>query len=525
MFSVFVTSYRLRITYRVNSIIYSLKQLPLVRRLLPAALYRSRGLKRFACVIAVLMEIIGMFLQKGMYLGLVVLAPATQMLAPDAWLSGFLHILLLLSIAGAVSNNRLFDPTRDKYYAIILMRMDARRFTVSNYIYELLKLFIGFAAFLGVCAGLGILPWWCVILCPLLPCALKCISGWYSLRQYEKKRIIRNENSPVRAVWGTIALCWGLAFVPLAWSWTLPVIGFWLFAALSLLLAAYALVYICRFRLYRPMYQVLLNQSTSSVQLNVKKVTDENYRKSISADVSITSQKTGYAYFNELFVKRHQKLLFRYAKRLALIMLSVVGAAVAALIAFPQVRPIINEVLLMFLPYFVFLIYSFNSGKSVVQAMFRNCDRSMLTYSFYRRPDVILSLFNLRLRDVILINLIPASVLALGLPLLIWLSGGTDNVLVYPIVLLCILATSALFSIHYLTCYYLLQPYNEATETKSSTYGVVTGITYLVCFAFIYLRMDPIPFGCVMIAFSVLYAVIARILVYRLAPSTFRLRR
>ena len=41
----------------------------------------------------------------------------------------------------------------------------------------------------------------------------------------------------------------------------------------------------------------------------------------------------------------------------------------------------------------------------------------------------------------------------------------------------------------------------------------------------LFLRMDPIPFGCVMIAFSVLYAVIARILVYRLAPSTFRLRR
>ncbi len=83
--------------------------------------------------------------------------------------------------------------------------------------------------------------------------------------------------------------------------------------------------------------------------------------------------------------------------------------------------------------------------------------------------------------------------------------------LVYPIVLLCILATSAFFSIHYLTCYYLLQPYNEATGTKSSTYGVVMGITYLVCFAFIYLRMDPIVFGGVMIIFSVLYAVIARI--------------
>ena len=112
MFSVFATSYRLRITYRVNSIIYSLKQLPLVRRLLPSALYRSRGLKRFACVIAILMEILGMFLQKGAYLGIVVLAPVTQLLPPDTWTAGFLHILLFLSIAGAVSNNRLFDPTR-----------------------------------------------------------------------------------------------------------------------------------------------------------------------------------------------------------------------------------------------------------------------------------------------------------------------------------------------------------------------------------------------------------------------------
>ncbi|MFR9256805.1 MAG: hypothetical protein ACLVJ6_15645, partial [Merdibacter sp.] len=182
-----------------------------MRRLLPSALYHSRGVKRFACVPSCGDP--GHVPAKGAYLGIVVLAPVTQLLPPDTWTAGFLHILLFLSIAGAVSNNRLFDPTRDKYYAIILMRMDARRFTVSNYIYELLKLFIGFAAFLGVCAGLGILPWWCVILCPLLPCALKCISGWYSLRKYEKKRIIRNENSPVKAVWGTIALCWGLAFV------------------------------------------------------------------------------------------------------------------------------------------------------------------------------------------------------------------------------------------------------------------------------------------------------------------------
>ena len=137
----------------------------------------------------------------------------------------------------------------------------------------------------------------------------------------------------------------------------------------------------------------------------------------------------------------------------------------------------------------------------------------------------ILRLFQIRLREIMKINAVPALVIGIGLALILFAAGGTDNPLNYVVLIVSILCMSLFLSICYLTIYYLLQPYNEATETKSSTYGVVMGITYLVCFAFIYLRMDPIVFGGVMIIFSVLYAVIARILVYRLAPSTFRLRR
>lgn len=36
-------SFALKITYRVNSILYALKQIPLLKKLLPAALYRVRG--------------------------------------------------------------------------------------------------------------------------------------------------------------------------------------------------------------------------------------------------------------------------------------------------------------------------------------------------------------------------------------------------------------------------------------------------------------------------------------------------
>ena len=104
-------------------------------------------------------------------------------------------------------------------------------------------------------------------------------------------------------------------------------------------------------------------------------------------DETITSDKTGYAYFNDLFVKRHKKILWRYSKKLSLIVVGVVIVIGIGELFFDEVGMIVQKFVLDYLPYFIFILYSFNSSKSVVQAMFRNCDHSMLTYSFYRRPE------------------------------------------------------------------------------------------------------------------------------------------
>ena len=80
------------------------------------------------------------------------------------------------------------------------------------------------------------------------------------------------------------------------------------------------------------------------------------------------------------------------------------------------------------------------------------------------------------------------------------------------------------FSVHYLTIYYLLQPYNAGTEMKSGTYRVVMTATYFVCFFLMNLRLPTLLFGVLSIVFSVLYSVVACILIYRFAPKTFKLR-
>ena len=60
-------SFALKNTYRVNSILYSIKQIPLVKKLLPDTLYKVRGLKILANILSVIWEIISVFVGKLLY--------------------------------------------------------------------------------------------------------------------------------------------------------------------------------------------------------------------------------------------------------------------------------------------------------------------------------------------------------------------------------------------------------------------------------------------------------------------------
>ncbi len=76
---------------------------------------------------------------------------------------------------------------------------------------------------------------------------------------------------------------------------------------------------------------------------------------------------------------------------------------------------------------------------------------------------------------------------------------------------------SVFFSVHYLVMYYLLQPYNVHTEMKSSTYSVVQGVTYFVCYYMMQLRLPTFYFGLSVSAFCILYSLLSLWFAYRLA--------
>ena len=518
----FLISFRLRNTYKVNTFIYALKSIPGIRKLLPDKLYQSKALKIIGNIISILLEIINIFLGKFLYLLLMIVSLVSLYETPKN--TTFIHILFFLSIIGAFLNTYMFNPTKDKYYAMFIMRMDAKKYSLSNYFYAIIKVFIGFLPFTILFGLLSDVPLWLCFILPLFIASTKIIVSAYSLSLYEKKGIIINENKPVKYIWILTAvfllLAYGLPYLKI----TMPIEITTIIMLVSIFISLFCLRYLLRFNKYREMYKQVLTSTNMNAVANANQITKETVLNQISIDKKLTSNKQGFAYFNDLFIKRHSKLLLKSAKRV-----SAASAIVLAIILLittmnQDIKTSVNNMLLTYLPYFVFIMYLINRGESVTRAMFMNSDHSMLTYAFFRKPEAILKLFKERLKSIILINLLPATVIGLGLPLILLLTGGTGNPLNYFVLFISIIAMSIFFSVHHLVIYYLLQPYNINSETKNTTYTIVNILTYVVCYYMIDLRLPTLSFGLATIIFAIAYSLISLFLVYKFAPKTFKIR-
>lgn len=517
-------SFALKNTYRVNSILYALKQMLLIKMILPSVLYGARGLKIFANILSVIWEILSAFLGKFIYLMCIYAIVAYGYDEYSNKSELFLHMLLFLTIIGAFMNTNLFNPTKEKYYAVFLMRMDAKQYVLINYGYAILKVVIGFLPFMILVGSMLELPLWLSIILPFSIAGLKLFVAATSLWDYEKRGLAYNENRLGKFLWAFVALmiivACGLPAVNIAVPQIVSTALFIAFVPLGIIGA----VKVIRFDEYKAVFRDLFAQTQPFADKKTQALRKQS-EKYISADTSITSDRKGFEYLNELFIKRHKNILWSASKMITYVCLVLIAGAIIASYVFPEFREVTNHLILNWLPYFVFIMYIINRGTGFTQALFVNCDHSLLTYPFYKQPGMILKLFAIRLREIMKVNALPALVIGAGLSLLLFITGGTDNVLNYAVIIVSILCMSAFFSVHYLTIYYLMQPYNAATEIKNGMYQVVRVATYVVCYYMIKVRMPTIVFGTLTIVFCILYCMIACILVYRFAPKTFRLRQ
>ena len=138
MFETLKQSFMLRATSRTNMLIYAIRSLPLLNKILHNDLYAADGFKVLALIIVLMCEFVMTFVGKVIYIGLMValpLLPLEGLRYTNAQL--FLHILLFLTLTGGIIHNQVFQTNKQAEYAINLLRMDAKRYTLANYFYYL----------------------------------------------------------------------------------------------------------------------------------------------------------------------------------------------------------------------------------------------------------------------------------------------------------------------------------------------------------------------------------------------------
>jgi len=523
MIRTLIASIKLSQTYGINTVIYWLRQLPLIKHLFSVKLYGDSGIKMVIRIYINLFRIVKALVGKAAYVGVMIYLPI--MLWNRQEPVSFLNLLLWLSIAGAIANTYLFSPTKEKYYAIILLRMDGQRFAQSNFLWFLIETMVSFLPVILVFGFLMdiIIP--VLLLIPVFIAAAKVIVEFCRLKYYKKTgKMLTKANWKTFGTVGLLVVC---GYGALYFKVIVPSV-FCIGAMLIIIgLAVYPAIYLWNSRLYSMLFKEILkpNEIIFKVTGNSAANQKDMIRKNISYDKTDIGDIGGYGYFNAIFVSRHRKLLTRQIKFQSVGCLIVSAAVVGACIwNHAIIGAEVNQRIMVLLPYMVFIMYVLNRSDTMTRAMFMNCDHSMLTYRFYRQKEAILGLFKLRLKTLIKLNLIPALILGCGLMLLVFVTGGVEQPLAYVLILVSIAAMSVFFSVHHLTLYYLLQPYNVDIESKSKAYSIANGITYFVCYVFLQMKAPFFLFSILTIVFSVIYIAAALILVYKYAPKRFKLK-
>lgn len=519
MINTLKTSFKINITYAINSFIYNIKHFPILKDLFPGdGLYKSKKAKAFIRLLALVLSTIRVIAFKALYFWIIY--TIASFLTPNNITPTILHVYFVFTIIGILFNNKVLTTSTKKYFSIVLFNMNAKEFMKATLWMEALINLISHS----ICLLL-IIPDPIVILFTIFGFLGRFIGERINLFHYKKYKLALTYNYSL--YWTVIFTCFGISLLPLInISITKEVVG--IIDIIFIPLAIISYIGLMKINDYKLIYKRL---NTKIAALNNSQASD--YSRQAMVDIKDKDKKIdekklkgkkGYDLLNTIFFERHKEILLRSAKWFAMISLIIIAGLAILMIVMPNFKSIINNFLLNNIAWFVLIMYFINRGAIITQAMFYNCDHSMLTFNFYRNPKVILNVFKTRVVTVSKVNLIPAIVIAIGIPILLYLSGGTTNTINYISIPIFIIVLSIFFSIHYLVIYYLFQPYDKSMAMKSMAYSLISAGTYLVAYALTDLKMSTTAFSLLAITSTIIYCIIAIIAVYKKAPATFKIR-
>ena len=229
---------------------------------------------------------------------------------------------------------------------------------------------------------------------------------------------------------------------------------------------------------------------------------------------------SGMTYLNALLFDRYKKVLYKKVRNWVL-SLVVILVALEALRYYLGPFELTDAILLRFLPFSFMIMYIASSGKVVAQMVFVNCDISMLHYPFYREAKTIIAGFNYRFCQICKLNLIFACSLFLTIMVLGRFAFSMEIILLTALLLISL---TALFSLHDLFIYYILQPFTKDMNVSNPLYKFLSWTLYWVAYLNSTLDLGSHLYILLISLAMIAYVSIGYWILLKKAPQTFRLK-
>lgn len=273
--------------------------------------------------------------------------------------------------------------------------------------------------------------------------------------------------------------------------------------------------------------QAIADAKKASYVLQDKEVKSEELQSRLYQD------KQGYEYLNAIFFRRHKRLV-----RNAVIIKTIVAggifllAALALVIAnivmsykeFSVLSDMIWKSVNQFMPVMVFIMYCASSGQNLTQAMFYNCDVSLLKYGYYRTPEAILQGFRIRLKYMLRAEIPMVAVLWGGIIINTLLLKQQDHVLQMLSIVLCVGILAVFYSVVFLCMYYIFQPFTEGGAKTGVGYSVCSSGIYLLSYLCLQIHTVPVFFTGLVLGITIVVLAAGFAIAWLVAPKTFRLK-
>ena len=524
MINILYKTLQIDIAYSVNSFIYILRKLPILKDLFTDDVYKSKIIKSIVGFFGAIFSFSRAVFLKFMYFFIIYFISFKFFLPKMVF--AFFHIYFFLTILGMFINNKLLNTSKKKYFSIILFNMDATKFFRANLFWNLLTSTIlnTLIIFLFVNDLLFAPKIFYSLLVIVFTMSVRLIGEVLNILFFRKYKYIWYTNSSLYFPILVVLLgCCCLPYFDIYISIKMIEIITLILIPLSIA----SLVYLLRIKDYKLIYKKLSQMTNVMDSKNEKdylrQAMVEVKDKDKKIDTKIIEKKKGYDLFNTIFFERHKEILLRSARKYSFVLIIIYMILSYVMIRYSNYNKSIAELIHYKLAIFILIMFFINRGAIITQAMFFNCDHAMLRYNFYREPKVIVELFKKRLLTVAKVNLLPAFVIGIGNTVLLLISTNSYSILTFVTTFLFIIFLSIFFSVHYLVLYYLLQPFDKNMEVKKASYSFVTLGTYIVCYKFSDLVLTSEILSVFGIIFVILYTILSLFLVYKVSPRTFKL--